>query len=330
VAGTLIISPLAGFIIAMYYVRRHSRIAFGFAGIRERARKMLSFSLNISGATFVDGIVNNFAVLLLGVFALSSVVGNFTIAYKISSIISIMLGSVSIVLVRLFSSAALTEKRRKALGSIYNYSVFIGLLIAAPMVTYLIDFAHAFVTSVFPAEPGAVLLIPLLGIATLLGIIGTYATSLVISFGEVRRFLKYGLITSAVQFALLIVLVPTLKVYGIIIGYYLAGSLMLDYLYITHLRRSMHIDIEMGRLLRIIVASAVLGIIMYPITLIPIRTTFQLLIGIAAGLLLYPPLLAKAGAVGKEELDVFGRISKSVDFVGVALGIFVSYTTIFV
>ena len=92
------------------------------------------------------------------IFAASTaVVGAFGVASKIGSIISIILVSISIALVRLFSSASEHKDRISILGRLYDNSVYFGLLAEAPIAAYLIDFPQAFINSVFPAYQAAVL-----------------------------------------------------------------------------------------------------------------------------------------------------------------------------
>lgn len=144
-----------------------------------------------------------------------------------------------------------------------------------------------------------------------------------------RKTLKYALVTSAVQFGSMLVLVPFIGAYGIIIGFFLLGSLVSDYLYIRYARDSMHIRTELGSLLRILLASAIVAVIVFPINLINIRPLFQLAAGVIAVIILYPPMLVKTGAVGRKELALLDRMSKRVQTFGRIIGAVTAYASLF-
>lgn len=328
IAG-IIIGPLAGTAVGVAIVARRYGLRLDWRGMAGRAKRMFRFSLPIAGGTVVSGLVSSSSVPLLGLFALPAMVAPFGVAIRVGALISIEMGFVGAVLIQLFANALERTRRPGRLKELYNYSIYFGVLITAPIVMYLVDFPAALVSTVFPAYGAAVYYIPAIGAGLLLGIIGSYGVSLAISAGDVRKTLKYALVTSAVQFGSMLVLVPFIGAYGIIIGFFLLGSLVSDYLYIRYARDSMHIRTELGSLLRILLASAIVAVIVFPINLINIRPLFQLAAGVIAVIILYPPMLVKTGAVGRKELALLDRMSKRVQTFGRIIGAVTAYASLF-
>lgn len=329
IAG-IIIGPLASALVGIVFIRRHSAVRINFKGMLARAKKTLSFSLRLTASAIISGLVSNFSILLLGIFAASTaVVGAFGVANKIGSIISIILVSISIALVRLFSSASEHKERISILGRLYDNSVYFGLLVTAPIAVYLIDFPQAFITSVFPAYQAAVLYVPALGVSILLGIFGLYASSIVISAGETGRVLKYGIILSVAQLIAILILVPAVGVYGIIIGIYLLGSIITDILYVNHIRKVLHMKIQTGRILKTVIANILLGLLLFPINLLGISATYKLALGILAIAIVYPILLVRSGAFSKNEFELLDKLSKRMEIIGKLIGLATRYAAIF-
>ncbi|VVB76702.1 Polysaccharide biosynthesis protein [uncultured archaeon] len=325
----MVIGPLAGTIIGTAFIAKRFGFSLKLNGMWKRARDMVSFSVPVSAAGIVSGLVSNFSIMLLGVFSVSAIVGSYGVASRIGSLISIELGFIGSVLVQMFASAIAKRKNTDVLKKLYNYSVYFGILITAPIVAYLMVLPTALVSSVFPSYIDSVFYIPAIAIGILAGIIGSYASSLVISVGDVRTFLKYSVVASAASLAATVALVPYIGAYGVIIGMVFVGSLTADVLYIRYAKDRLHIRTEYGKIARILLAGVTLAAIMLPINLIPVRATFQLIIGMAAVVLMYPPLLVKTGALGKSELSLLKRVGGRVQTFGKIVGLAVGYASMF-
>jgi PST family polysaccharide transporter len=335
----IIIGPLAGTVVGLWIVAKRFGLRFNLKGMAKRAKRMFAFSVPLTVGNVASGFASSVSVPLLGLFVIPVLVAPFGLALRIGSLISIEIGFVGVVLIQLFANALEKTKKLGGLKELYNYSIYFGVLITAPIVMYLADFPQALLSTLFPAYAGVgmsvVYYIPLIGAGMLLGIIGTYGISLAISAGDVKKSLKYTLIVSAVQLASMGVLVPLLgaygmSAYGVIIGFFILGGLVSDYLYMKYARERMHIRTELGGLLRILVACAVMAAAVFPINLISTRPTFQLAAGAVAFLLLYPPLLVKTGALGRKELALLERMSKKVQAVGWLIGLLTKYTSLFI
>src|SRR5208283_2818620 len=114
-----------------------------------------------------------------------------------------------------FSKAFSSKRMSSMMERIYNSSLHYSLIFILPMLAYLMAasvplthllFSHLYTTSPFYFSVIA------LGIT--LGIIGSFAGTLIISYGNTKKFMYYQIAIIAVEFILLIILTPLLKVTG--------------------------------------------------------------------------------------------------------------------
>ena len=332
ILGT-ILGSLVGVVVGNVMINKHSKIVINIdvLGKRiERVQHMLRFSVILSASSMVSTMLNNFAIIFLGAFSLPEVVGSFGVAYRIGMVIVTVITFIGSVLLQMFSSVLAKKGSLQGVGKLYNQSIYFGVLFAAPIAAYLVALSHAFVTSVFPSYTSAQFYIPLLSISLLLGIISAYASSVVISVGKVKKVLKYSALTAAVQLSLLILLVPFFDAYGIILGLYLSGSLVGNYLYVRYMRRVLHIETSLAKVYKVIAASVALAFLLFPINMLSVSQTAQLFIGVIAGAVLYPILLGVTNALGSAELKTLDSVARSTPALGGLLSFAVSYAALFV
>ena len=327
--GGSIAGSIIGLITGLFFILKHSGMALFTNDFWARARRILGFSLPVAGAGIVGTFMNNFSILYLGVFSSAALIGSFGVAYRIGTLVVAAAGFISSVLIQMFSSALEGRKPDEKIGKLWNYSIYFAAVIVSPIAVYLIVMAHPFVTSLFPEYKSSLLYTPALSISLLIGIVGSYATSLLISLGEVKRVLRYALIGGVVQFALLVPLVPLLSAYGVIASVYLAGSLVSDYLFLRYVSNNLHVRTKWGGALRAVLASLILALALAPITLLAISETLQLIAALAVVVVLYPILLGVTGSMGAREIRIVRAIGKGVPVLGKILDLFGSYVSFF-
>ncbi len=326
----IILGSIVGIIAGLYFILKHSRMKFEVIGMGKRAKKILSFSLPVAAAAIVPGLLNNFSVLFLGVFSTAAIIGSFGVSYRIGTIVITAAGFIASVLVQMFASALESKNSRKKISKLYNYSIYFGTMITVPVAVYLIVLSRPFVISLFPAFRSSLLYTPTLAISLLIGMIGIYASALAISNGDVHKVFKYAAITGVVQLLLLLALVPLINAYGIIIGVYLAGSLVSDYLYINYMKRDLHIETEISSIYRMLLASVILALVLAPINFLPISQTLQLVVGGLAIIVVYPILLGITKALGTEQLKLLRAIGQRTPGIGGVVTLLTNYMAFFV
>ena len=167
----------------------------------------------------------------------------------------------------------------------------------------------------------------LVGIGMLIGILGSFATQLVISTRETKVVFKYSLYVGIVEFLALLVLVPIFHVVGLIAAMLYVGGLATDILFMRYLKKK-GIRISFGKDLRILLANIILGVFLALLFLIG-NPEIMLAVGILVILVAYPPILVKIGAVAEEEMKLLRRIGNGVPLVGRILNAIIGYAEIF-
>ncbi len=328
-----LVGTLVGLFIGLIYqfdrLLRHSKIVFNIAKFGSEAKKMLTFSVPLTVSGIFGSVINNFSVLYLSLLFMPSVVGLYGVASKIGVYIDLVTGSISAVLIPMFSAALVNKKIKDGISKLYSYTIYFGFLFALPIVIYISIFSKALVISVFTSTYiDAPLYIALIGIGILLGLVASYASSLVISAGYVKKVFKFGILASIIQLASFLVLIPFFGVNGLIVSIYYIGSIVGDIFYIRFIRSELRLRLEFN-LSRLVAANAVLLLFFIPIAMLGIKATYQLLLGLLVFVFLYPMLLGVFRAISMKELSLLKRIADRLPVFGSWLGAIIIYAEFF-
>jgi len=88
-------------------------------------------------------------------------------------------------------------------------------------------------------------------------LIGTYSYNLLVSANKVKSILKYTIITSLVEFALMPVLIPEFKGVGLTVLLFVVAPLVGNVMYINGLRSMFGISIRVKKILRVVLANVI-------------------------------------------------------------------------
>ncbi|MGI0133423.1 MAG: oligosaccharide flippase family protein, partial [Candidatus Micrarchaeaceae archaeon] len=130
VAGAGAISPIIGAISGLL---AGSMLAFALilrSGVSlqapnmDRLRQVFRFSLPIGVSNLFISLAINLTPIVLGLFVLSGVVGNFGITSKTNTFIGVFAESIGIALLPMFASRMSTKEHRRDVSRIFNYSIY--------------------------------------------------------------------------------------------------------------------------------------------------------------------------------------------------------------
>jgi stage V sporulation protein B len=326
-----IVGCLMGLLFGLVYqilrILHHSAISL--KGVWIEARKMLGFSVPLTLSGIVGSAVNNFSILYLSIFFLPGVVGLYGVASKIGTYIDLVTGSISAILIPMFSAALASKHIKDKLGRFYDYSLYFGFLFALPIVVYISIFSNAMIISVFTSTyNGASLYIAAIGIGILLGLFASYASSLSISAGYIMQVFKFGIATSMLELLALLVLIPMFGVTGLIISIYYVGALAADAFYLYFLIHTLKLKSQFG-IIRLIATNAVLAAILLPIAFLDIKATYQLLLGVLILVFVYPMLLGAFRAISTKELELLRKVVSALPVFGAWLNAIIIYAELF-
>ena len=302
VAG-LAISLLIGFIYAILHIYG-SIGAFVPKFKNAISKELASFSIPVVTSNIAISGTTSLAILLLGVFATTAVVGSYGAAYKLGRFFELLMTSMTFVILPAFSYTLTNESISKKIAGIYNNSIYYAFVFLLPILAYAVATTKPLTRLLFgSAYVGAPLYFAFISVGTVIGLIGSFAGQLIIGNGDTKRFMKYQLAVVLVEVVLLAVLVPYEKVAGALIAVFAVGPILMDALYIKALRSQFSIRMEWKRLGRLVLSTLMLFAVLFAVTMAMHYSRIAVLANIIIGLLLYPPMLAATGAMEKRNLD---------------------------
>ncbi|HUC39145.1 MAG TPA: oligosaccharide flippase family protein [Candidatus Acidoferrum sp.] len=302
VAGMLI-GLVFGSAVGFIYMLK--QIGFGIASPDKKDIKSIgSFSAPIMASYVAMQGALNLAVLVLGVVAIASVVGNYGAAYKLARFVDLTITATTFILIGTFSSALSRKKTAEKIGTIYNKSIYYTTIFLLPIVAYGVACATPLIKLLFSSSYAtAPLYFSVMIVGMALGIIGSYAGTLIIGSGDTKKFMKYQLGATAMQIILLVLLAPLFKVAGVLIALFVITPIVLDILYMKALEKQFKFKHKFGEIIRVALASAIVGIVMFGIAMLMHQRILSLVVDGIVALLLFPPLLVYIKGVSKENLE---------------------------
>ncbi|MGC8652048.1 MAG: oligosaccharide flippase family protein [Candidatus Micrarchaeia archaeon] len=326
-----IISGFAvGIVIAIYYIYVKQKLRVR-APSAARIKKLMGFSLPLAVSNVLGAVSNNFSLLFLGIFVSSAVIGYIGVSTRTISILGVLTGSISLSILPMFSST-LTTSLKRHIGRIYNYAIYVAFLLITPVILFIAVLARPFVVTVFGAAYGnAALFVAIIGIGTLVGLVGTYTSMLLISASKVRKVLKYNAIMVVVELALMPAFVIGLKGLGFVLLFYALAPVLLLALYVHAVRGVLNIKLRWKRILRVVLAGLLSTAMLLPLMLLFGSNFIPLLVAaLAEQLIAYPAIVAATGAASRRDLGNLSSLMSGVPVLGYIMRMLTRYAALFV
>jgi O-antigen/teichoic acid export membrane protein len=327
----LVIGYAAGAAFALYILFVRTRIGFTRPTIKGM-KGILSFSVPIAVSNISGAIASNVSLIVLGLLTTSIVVGNFGITSRISSIIDIVNGSISLSLLPFFATALSRKATSIKISRFYNYSIYFAFILVAPVILLLVVLAKPITYTIFG---GTYALAPpyivVLGIGTLLGIAGGYSSTLLISANRVKDVMKYNIVVAIVQIALLVPLIDWLGGLGLALITFLISPIIVDLFMIRKAQHVLKVKLDIGRLARVVVADLISIAFVIPLILFFNGNFIALLpTAVVEQILLYPAVLSLIKGVTRSDLDTLNRVSAKIPIGNVLVSMITAYTRAFI
>lgn len=303
----LIIPSLLG----LYWVMRHIK-----GRLVKPSRKVMRYVVGFSTPVLASSVAQqgppNLAILLLGVYAATAVVGNYNAAFRFGNFVNVILVSIGFVLLPAFSKAFSDKDLSSKIDKIYNSSIYYTLLLLLPFVIYTVSVAHPLLYLLFSSKyPLAPFYFALIAIGSTIGMINTYAGNLQVSYGDTRLFMYYQLLAVSIQVVLLLVLTPLFGAIGAILGLFVISQILIDIIYVYALYRQFKLKHRFGKVIRLIIPSILLLLLLYFFTGFLHNSKWSLVTNLVATILLFPPLAVLFGGIKRENVDFIKDIAKS-------------------
>lgn len=285
---------------------------------KEEIEHILGFSTPVLVSNVAFFAPPNLAILLLGVYETSIVVGNYNAAFRFGNFVSVILVSISFVLLPAFSKAFSDKDLSSKIGNIYNSSVYYTLLLLLPLVVYAVSVSHPLLYLLFTSKyTMAPFYFAVIALGSVIGIISTYASNLQIGYGDTKKFMYYQVLAVVIQIALLFALTPLLGVNGVLLALFVISQVIIGIIYVYALYSQFHFKHSFAPLIRIIIPSIILLALLYYATGLMHNSKWAIAVNLVAILVLFPPLVALFGGVGQKEINFLKDASKSMrmDFI---------------
>ena len=329
VAGMLIGLAVGGAAGLAFLFRKTGLFVLGTE--RKTAMEVASFSAPVVASNVAMQGVLNFSVLFLGVFAAASVVGNYGSAFKLARFVDLTIASITFILLAAFSKALSGKGTSERIGTIYNNSLYYTFLLMLPLVAYGIALAKPIVGVLFSSQySSAPLYFSIMIAGMAVGMIGTYAGTLIIGNGDTRRFMKYQISVVAIEIGLLVLLTPLYKAQGVLVAMFVVAPIVSDIIYIRALREQFRFRHSFGRLASVAASSAILGIAMFAVSYALNQGYAALLVDAVVAAVLFPPLLALTKGIDRKNIDFIRSAGARLRQLHYITDAFAGYTSVFV
>jgi O-antigen/teichoic acid export membrane protein len=303
------------------------------AGIRpakETIKKLLDFSAPVATSNIALLGPANFAILLLGVYATSAIVGNYNAGYELGNFVGIIFTSVAFVLLPVFAGTLSKKETAKDIGRIYNSTIYYTLLFLLPVLAYAVSVAQPLMYLLFSSAYSMTpFYFAVIAVGTTISIIGVYAGTLIIGYGDTKKFMIYQLAIVAIELALLFLLTPILKGAGVLLALFVIGPIILDLIYIRALRRQFSFRHDFSKVAPLLLAAIITFAAMYAVTSLLHQSKISIIINLVLAVLIYVPLAALFRGISEKELGFLKQISDSYKIGFIAKYIF-QYAQIFI
>lgn len=298
---------------------------------KAKLKEILHFSLPLGASNTIAGSVTNFSIVLLGTYTTTAVLGNFGLAFKVGSMIDVILGSIAVSLIPLFTAALSDNSIKREIGKYYNYSIYLTFLILTPILLYVAVLSQAFSYTLFGSSYSlAPVYISIMAVGMLVGIIGLYAGNLMISAKSTIKYLKYNLVISAVQLTLLFLIVPEYTGLGAALIVFIIIPILQTVIYMRRIRILFKTRLEVVKLGRVVLAGVISAALIFPLQYVIGPNNIPLLISVVIEqLLIYPPLLVLVGGISDNEIGVLRKTTREIPAVREIISLLTGYTSAF-
>lgn len=326
--GTLIGSVI-GLIAALFYINRYLSRYTGFCPWYPRlpdVRKALGFSWPLAIYNFFTNSMQNFSVILLGFFVSETVIGNYGTALKGLAVLLVFYGSVVSVMLPTFSEAAKKSAKRAYSEGVFNASVLYSVFVTFPILLFFAVFSksliYILIGSGYTLAP---FYLTLIAIGTVIGLIGSFSGSMLIARGFTKKILKYGALSSVLQFVSMLALVPYFGVIGAVAGIFFVGSAANSILFTFAVSRMLKIRIDIAKLSRLSLANIGAVVLMLMVLLTTQSMAVEIIAGLAILIMAYPAFVVISGAMDNREIEYFKSSTSSLAFAGPVIGAVCDY-----
>jgi O-antigen/teichoic acid export membrane protein len=327
-----VISLIAGTLIYVFYLFFKMKIKI-VKPVKKEILNLTKFSVPVFTSNIALLGIQNFSILILGVFVAPVLIGNYSAAYKLSRFIEILVQALSFILLSTYAKIVVDKNSQnyKNISKTYNGSIYYTFLILLPISIYLISainpITYILISKAYSEAP---FYASIMIIGILMSIIGVYGGNLLLSHNHVKSFIKYQIIYTIIQFVMLILFVPTYGVIGALYALFIISPIIFIIIYVYALKRELNIIHNQGKSIRLILASIIVLAILIAASSIFNYSKIIILTNLVIAFIIYPPILVLTKSITRTNLDFLDRIGKTSKIFKIFLDPIINYLEIFI
>lgn len=323
---------LFGFVTSARSVINETGIGFRDFNISvEECKRLLKFTIPMGLSGTLLGLTSAFAIIVLGHYSTSVVLGSYGVATKISGMFDVVIGTIGSALLPLFSSTFANKKSKGDLNKYYNYALYFSLIFTIPMVAYLIILAKPLAYSVFGnSYTYAPLYLVVAAASLVLYVLQSYTNGLLVGSNNTMKVAKYNILSALVLLGLIPILLPTLNGLGLMLITLIIVPFVFTVLAINYSIKNLGIKLETRMLMRIIVAGIISALFLLPLIYFIVNYVLLLIVAVVEQLIVYPIVIALVGAADKERIEKLRNATKTIPLVNIVIYLLVRYMDLFI
>ena len=291
-------------------------------------KKILYFSVPVAVSNIGSNLSSNLALIFVGYFVVPSVIGSIGITIRVGSLTSIIFDSISFALLPAFAAVLVNHSIKKNVGQIYSYAVYLAIALVGPLLFYMALLSGPFSILLFGNSYSQTpLYISIMSIGLLIGVAGTYASTLLISAGKTGLVLKYNVAVNFIVLAVVMIFVPSIGSIAYVISIFILSPILMDLLFIRKLSTLFRINIRTSKVLRLIIVDCLITAIA-GILYLDMHGVMLLVMVAILFIVFYPVAAVKIRGIEKQDLRTIALLSKDVPIFGKMLLFMLKYAEV--
>lgn len=298
IAGFSISLAVAGVVGFVQLIRLNGRLIP--KGWTKDIAEGLRYSLPLYVSAIAVGLVPPYQLTLLVAFTSAAQIGWFGAAVNMTTLVVLLSYPIYTALFPLFSKLT---RDKEALADTYRRSVRYSTVFVVPAVAFMTSFGSVLSAALFGRAYALAGPYLALSVMQYLAVgVGEFAFVAVLNaLGQTREAAAITLANSFTILAASTFLVPPLGVYGAIAAS-LVGMAVSTVVGRWFVIRKLGAKVDLSSVWRIYLSSALAGLAVYPLTLVPLHPIVLTIIGAALYLLLVVPFLALTKAISEQDV----------------------------
>jgi O-antigen/teichoic acid export membrane protein len=325
----MLIALIIAFLVTFGLLINHIKYSF-IKPSKKIIKELFGFSTPIFASSALSNGTNNLGVIMLGIFASTTIVGNYGAALKLAGFGDVIIIACTQVLLPAYSHMISNKKLSSKTETVYNSSIYYSLLFLLPLLAYLAAGSRAFIDiflgSTYKLAP---LYFPIIATGIIAGIIYRYGGQMVIGYGKIKAYVTYVISVSIIVIVSLVILTPLLKVYGVLLSLFVIGPILFDLAFLRFMSKELNIKFHWQKILKVVIASFIIGLLLFYMSTIILQGRYLLLVNIAIIFILYPPLLVLFEGVNKEDISFIAIVSNKMK-INIITKYVLAYTNFFI